>query len=109
MGTLAKSRLIPSRTATYLGMTIESPSLRAFPSQERISTLLSQLGEFLSCRGQNAIAWQSLLGRLSWLCLLVPGGHLRVQSLQMELRNQWDFEDESVVISWTPLNELNLL
>ena len=31
---LTKSLLNPSQTATYLGMAIESPSLRAFPSEE---------------------------------------------------------------------------
>ena len=71
---LTKSHLSPSRTATYLGMTIESPSLRAFPSPDRISTLLSQLGKFLSCRRQNVVAWRSLLGRLSLLCQGVASG-----------------------------------
>ena len=96
---LAKSHLNPSRTAMYLGMTIESPSLRAFPSQERISTLLSQLGDFLSCRRRNVLAWRSLLSHLSSLCLLVSGSRLGMLSLQLELRSQWDFEDGSVVIS----------
>ena len=61
---LAKSHLIPSRSATYLGMYLESPSLQAFPSQERVSTLRSQLNEFLSCRQQNVVSWHRLLGRL---------------------------------------------
>ena len=73
MVSLAKSRLNPSRTATYLGMSIESPSLRAFPSQERVLTLRPQLVEYLSCRWQSFVAWRSLLGGLSSLCLLVPG------------------------------------
>ena len=71
---LARSHLIPSCSATYLGMHIERPSLRAFPSQEKVSTLGSQLAEFLSYRRQDIVAWRSLLGRLSSLCLLVPGG-----------------------------------
>ena len=32
-----------------------------------------------------------------------------MRSLQLELHNQWDFEDESVVISWTASNESDLL
>ena len=63
-----KSHLTPSRTATYLGMTIKSPSLRALPSPERVLTLLSQIGKFLSYRQQNVVAWRSLLGHLSSLC-----------------------------------------
>ena len=32
-----------------------------------------------------------------------------MRSLQLKLLRQWDFEDESVVISWTPSNESDLL
>ena len=109
MVNLAKSHLNPSLSATYLGMSIESPSLRAYPSQERVSTLRSQLAEFLSCRRQGVVAWRSLLGRLSSLCLLVPGGQLRMRSLQLELRRQWDFTDKSVVVPWTPEIESDLM
>ena len=45
-----KSHLSPTWTVTYLEMMTDSPSLRAFPSPERVLTLLSQIGEFLSCR-----------------------------------------------------------
>ena len=76
----AKLHLVPSHCATYLGMYLESPSLRAFPSQERVLTLGSQLGEFLSCRQQGVVAWHSLPGRLSSLCFFVPGGRLRMRS-----------------------------
>ena len=109
MGNLAKSHLNPSRTATYVGMSIESPSLRAFPSQERVLTLWSQLTEFLSCRQQDVVAWRSLLGRLSSLCLLVRGGLLRMRSHQLELCRQWDFMDISVMVPWTPEIESDLL
>ena len=43
------------------------------------------------------------------LCLLVPVDRLRMRSLQLELLRQWDFEDESVMVSWTPSNESDLL
>ena len=79
-----KSHLTPSRTAAYLGMMIESSSLRAFPSPERVLTLLSQIGKFLSYRRQNNVAWRSLLGHLSSLCPLVPGDRLQ-RSLQVGL------------------------
>ena len=48
---------------TYLGMVIMSPSLRAFPSPEKVSTLLMQITKFLSYRWQN-VSWRCLLGRL---------------------------------------------
>ena len=72
-----------------------------FPSVERVSTLLSQIGEFLSYRWQNVVAWRSLLGCLSSLCLLVSGSCLRIRSLQLVLHDHWDFEDESVAVTWT--------
>ena len=71
--------------------------------------LRSQLAEFLSYRRQGIVAWRSLLGRLSSLCLLVPGGLLRMRSLQLELHCQWDFVDKSMVVPWTPEVELDLL
>ena len=52
----AKSHLVPSRSAINLGMFLESPPLKAFPSMERVSTLQFQLDEFLS-----------LLGPVSWV------------------------------------------
>ena len=94
----SKSHLSPSQTSTYLGLTIESQTLRAFPSQERVQKLLSQIGEFLSYKQQSVICWRSLLGRLSSLCLLVSGGRLRMRSLQLTLRGLWDFLDESVSV-----------
>ena len=62
-----KSYLTPTQTATYRGMGIVSPSLRAFPSPERVSTLLSQITEFLSCRQQNVIAcWITCPPFVTW-------------------------------------------
>ena len=106
---LAKSHLVPARLATYLGMMIVTPALRAFPSQERVLALLTQIDEFLSYRQQSVISWHNLLGRLSSLCLLVPGGRLRMQSLQFVLRSSWDFEDVSVLVEWSPSNQEDLL
>ena len=97
-----KSHFSPSQTVTYLGMVIQSPILRAFPSPERISALLLQIEKFSSCRRQSVNLWRSLLGCLSPLCLLVPGGCLRVRSLQLGLRDSWDFQDETVSVPWTP-------
>ena len=71
---LEKSCLIPSQTATYLGMVLVSPSLRVFPTPKRVVTLLAQVAEFLSCRRQTVVSWRYLLGRWSSLCHLVPGG-----------------------------------
>ena len=90
------SCLTPSQTSTYLGMVIVSPSVRAFPSQERVSNFLTQAAKFLSFRRQNVVSRRALLGRLSSLCHLVPAGHLRMCSLQLLLREQWDFVDPEI-------------
>ena len=73
---IAKSFLPPAQTATYLNIVVVSPSLRAFPSLESVSILLTQITEFLSYRWQDVVSWHCLLGCLSSLCHLVPGGRL---------------------------------
>ena len=79
-----------------------------FPTPERISALLLPFEEFLYYSRQTVILWRNLLGLLSSLGLIVPRGCLRVRSLQLVLRSSWGFQDESVLIAWTPsvLNDL---
>ena len=85
--------LVPSQVAQYLGVVITSTSFRASPSVERISRLLSTAAEFQSCASPTASLWLSLLGVLSSLAHLVPGGRLRVRSLQLCLHRSWDRQD----------------
>ena len=47
---LPKSHLVPTQSASYLGMFLVSRTLRSFLSQERVSALLTQIERFLSCR-----------------------------------------------------------
>ena len=54
-------------------------------------------------------AKSGLLGRLTSLCHLVPGGRLRLRSLQLCLRESWDFVDESVSVEWTDMIRSDLL
>ena len=98
---LEKSSLVPSQTTVYLGMVLVSPCLRAFPTPKQIETVQEQITGFLSSRRQNVVSWRALLGRLTSLCHLVPGGRLRLRSLQLRLRESWDFVDESVSVAWT--------
>ena len=53
--------------------------------------------------------WRALLGRLTSLCYLVLGGRLRLRSLQLYLRESWDFVDESVLVEWTDMIRSDLL
>ena len=88
-----KSNLVPSQVVQYLGVVIDSTSFRASPSVERISRLQSTAAEFQSCASPPASLWLSLVGVLSSLAHLVPGGRLRMRSLQLCLHLSWDRQD----------------
>ena len=94
-----KSNLVPSQVVQYLGVVIDSTSFRASPSEERISRLLSTAAEFQSCASPPASLWLSLLGVLSSLAHLVPGGRLRMRSLQLCLHRSWDRQDLEAPVS----------
>ena len=94
-----KSSLIPSQDMTYLGMQIQSVRFIAKLTETRVENLLRIIEEFLSFPGPPAPLWRRLLGHLSSLPLLVKGGMLRMQSLQIRLRSRWDFRDELLYIS----------
>ena len=85
-----KSNLVPSQIVQYLGVVIDSTSFRASPSQDRISRLRSTADAFRSSASPPASLWLSLLGALSSLAHLVPGGRLRMRSLQLCLHRSWD-------------------
>ena len=94
----AKSNLIPSQWVLSLGMIIDS--FKASPSQPRVEKLLSLGEEFLSSRQQPTSSWRVLLGTLSSLSHLVPGGRLLMWSLQLTLHRSWDQVDDSVLVQW---------
>ena len=75
----AKSHLVPSQRLQYLGVVIDAQSFRASPSPDRVARLMSTAREFLSSTDPPANTWLSLLGMLSSLSHLVPGGRLRVR------------------------------
>ena len=56
---------------------------------------------FLSCARQPVSSWLKLLGVLSSLIQLVPGGRLCMRSLQLALRRQWDHVDQSILVEWS--------
>ena len=72
---------------------IDSTSFRTSPSAERISRLQSTAAEFQSCASPTTSLWLSLLCVLSSLAHLVPGGRLRMRSLQLCLHRSWDRQD----------------
>ena len=103
-----KSHLVPTQIMDYLGIRIDATLLRASPVPERIDKLTSVVEEFLSYEKQPAWLWRKLLGHLSSLTQLVPGGQLRMRAVQLALRSQWDFRDEEVLIEWNLQCRLDL-
>ena len=96
-----KSHLVPTQTIVYLGMTIQSVHLKAFPSQERVTRFLQVLHTFLASPQPPASLWMSLLGHMASLIHLVPGSRLRMRSLQLHLRQQWNrSQDDSTPVAW---------
>ena len=94
-----KSNLVPSQVVQYLGVVIDSTSFRTSPSEECISRLQSTAAEFQSYASPPASLWLSLLGVLSSLAHLVPGGRLRMRSLQLCLHRSWDRQDLEAPVS----------
>ena len=97
-----KSNFSPSQVVQYLGVVIDEQSFMASPSPNRVSRLRSTAGEFLRSAAPPASLWQSLLGMLSSLSHLVPGGRLRMRSLQICLHRSWDRLDPSARVAWSP-------
>ena len=75
---LPKSSLTPSQHQDYLGMTLQSSPLRAFPTQARVQNVLCLIDEFSSSHEQPLSLWRSLLGVMSSLSTLIPGSQLQM-------------------------------
>ena len=96
-----KSQMIPTQRMVYLGVILDSISFRASPALKRVEKLLSIGDVFLSCAMQPASSWLELLEVLSSMIQLVPGGRLRMRSLQLVLRRHWGHVDQSILVEWT--------
>ena len=97
-----KSQLVPTQTICYLGVILGSINFRASPAQKRVDKLLSIGDVFLSSVEQPAKSWLELLGVLSSLTQLIPGGRLRMRSFQFVLHRAWDRVDPDALVRWSP-------
>ena len=89
-----KSDLVPSQSAKYLGMTIDTSAGKVFPSLARVEKFLAVAERFCSMQSPPAQLWQVILGHLASLERLVPHGRLRMRSLQWHLKSQWSPESD---------------
>ena len=90
-----KSQLVLTQRMVYLGVLLDSVVFRASPALKRVKKLFSIGDTFLSCEQQPVSSWLELLGVLSSMIQLVPGGRLRMRSLQFVLGRSWDKVDQS--------------
>ena len=93
----------------YLGVLLDSVSFRASRAQKRVNKLLSIGDVFLSCENQPARSWLELLGVLSSMTQLIPGGRLRMRSFQFVLHRAWNHLDPEDLVRWSPENRQDLL
>lgn len=84
-----KSDLIPSQTAVYLGMDLDTESFQVRPTEARVDKFLALLRSFLQADQLPALSFLRLLGHMVSLEKLVPGARLRMRSLQFHLRDHW--------------------
>ena len=89
-----KSDLVPSQTAKYLGMTIDTEAGKVFPSLVRVKKFLTVAESFCTMDAPPAQLWQVILGHLASLERLVPHGRLRMRSLQWHLKVHWSPESD---------------
>ena len=67
-----KSDLVPSQTAKYLGMTIDTEAGKVFPFLARVEKFLTVAESFCVMDAPLAQLWQVILGHLASLERLVP-------------------------------------
>ena len=89
-----KSDLVPSQTAKYLGMTIDTEGGKVFPSLVRVEKFLTVAESFCAMDAAPAQLWQVILDHLASLEMLVPHGRFRMRSLQWHLKAHWSPETD---------------
>ena len=89
-----KSDLVPSQTAKYLGMTIDTKAGKVFPSLARVEKFLTVAESFCAMDAAPTQFWQVILGHLASLERLVPHGRLRMRALQWHLKAHWSPEPD---------------
>ena len=90
-----KSDLVPSQTAKYLGMIIDTEADKVFPSSlARVEKFLTVAESFCTMDAPPPQLWQVILGHLASLERLVPHGRLRMCTLQWHLKAHWSPEQD---------------
>ena len=85
---------MPSQTAKYLCMTIDTEVGKAFSSLARVEKFLTVAESFCTMDAPPAQLWLVILGHLASLERLVPHGRLRMRTLQWHLKAHWSPESD---------------
>ncbi|XP_043992837.1 uncharacterized protein LOC122842759 [Gambusia affinis] len=107
---LEKSCLIPSQTTTFLGVLLDSPSMTAYPSVQRVDDILQLVSQFRLGRQLPYVAFLRLLGKLTSVTRVVPLGLLSLRPLQRWI-NSWHLDaklhrNRKLVVTWPCLHAL---
>ena len=84
---------MPSQTAKYLGMTIDTEAGKVF-RLVRVEKFLMVAESFRTMDAPPAQLWQVILGHLASLKWLVPHGRLRIHTFQWHLKAYWSPESD---------------
>nr|XP_055041699.1 uncharacterized protein LOC129429202 [Misgurnus anguillicaudatus] len=83
-----KSKLVPSQSISYLGVLLDSTSMRAHLSQQRVETLTLYLRRFRPGRVVLLREFQRLLGLMASAAPVCHLGLLQMRPLQMWLKDR---------------------
>ena len=86
---LIKLNIIPTQQMIYLGILINTKLGLARPSDDRILKFVNLVQIFKSQEQPPAFQWQQVLGHITSLEKLVPGGRIRTRTLQWQLISHW--------------------
>jgi hypothetical protein len=89
---LEKLKLIPSRTFTFLGMTLDTVRWLASLNPERIDALLSLIVRLSSQASASARTLFSLLGMMESMANLLPLGRVHKRPFQRAVAARWSQE-----------------
>lgn len=77
-----KSNLVPSQSTQFLGIILDSPSMKAKLSQERVASMLKMISLFKLRRLVTALECQRLIGLMAAAAHVVPLGLLHMRPIQ---------------------------
>ena len=99
-----KSELVPKQTIIFLGQQFQLDIGRVLPTQEKKRKIIEKLNNFIQRETAPALEWQKVIGLLTAVEKLMPGGRLRIRPLQIHLNKNWkqNKDSQQMKIQLTP-------